>query len=178
MSLFQVPGWSVPSAPVPDELGQSSKKRKRPHSTDPHKLESAQINIEKLTSKLKHISPEVGVRENDRLFRSSEGHSAESGKKKHKKKSSDVQKDSVPQQSSPSKEATDSGANKSQSTLPPKKKAKSKHPESLPTKTSPAANGNMPSSMDLTTLQKRLKDKLEGARFRFDFRILFHTFCG
>ncbi|KAI0363572.1 hypothetical protein BV20DRAFT_975557 [Pilatotrama ljubarskyi] len=56
MSLFEVPGWSVPAAPVP----QQSKKRKRaPAKEKPsddvdeaHRIQSAQKNIEKLMQAL------------------------------------------------------------------------------------------------------------------------------
>ncbi|RPD66708.1 hypothetical protein L226DRAFT_476515 [Lentinus tigrinus ALCF2SS1-7] len=54
MSLFEVPGWSVPSAPV----AQPSKKRKRPVSKDTddvdeaERMHAAQKNIEKLMRSL------------------------------------------------------------------------------------------------------------------------------
>ncbi len=55
MSLFEVPGWSVPSAPV----SQINKKRKRPSAKDPtedvdeaKRMHSAQRNIEKLMKSL------------------------------------------------------------------------------------------------------------------------------
>ncbi|KAI0650171.1 methyltransferase-domain-containing protein [Trametes meyenii] len=55
MSLFEVPGWSVPSAPVP----QQHKKRKRPSTKDTvddadeaQRIKAAQKNIEKLMATL------------------------------------------------------------------------------------------------------------------------------
>ncbi len=65
MSLFEVPGWSVPSAPVP----QASKKRKRPSTKEPdddvdeaERIHAAQKNIEKL---MRSLGEGIGALENE-----------------------------------------------------------------------------------------------------------------
>jgi ribosomal RNA-processing protein 8 len=148
--LFDVPGWSVPTEPS-SSSSKKSKKRKRPRDdASSEKLESVQVNLEKLMDTLDPAKRPP--------------------KKKHKGKGS-------------------AGSSKLQPTsplLPPRadaslEKAKLKDAEKPSNKskgahTTPKEKGipkphNPPGVADsvdpsLTTLQNRMKKKLDGARFR------------
>ena len=154
--LFEVPGWSVQTEPVSSSPSKKANKRKRPHDGDapPEKLESAQVNLEKLM--------EVFDR-TDQI--------KQPPKKRHKGKKSAGLSEGV-------------ADNKPLATTPPKappEKAKpndvkkhSKKPKE--THTSPKEKGTskphhppkVAGSEDpgLTKLQNRMRKKLDGARFR------------
>lgn len=75
MALFEVPGWSVPSVPVQE--APKARKRKRSANADnsDEKIQTAQINVEKLLEKFnKDVASTPGE---------------ESSKKKRRKKSGD-----------------------------------------------------------------------------------------
>src|ERR1700742_4865957 len=56
--LFEVPGWSVPTEPS-SSSSKKSRKRKRPRDNDGSlgKLESAQVNLDKLMDTLERAGP-------------------------------------------------------------------------------------------------------------------------
>lgn len=151
--LFEVPGWSVPTEPASSSLSSSkkSKKRKKLHDDDAssEKLESAQVNLEKLMGVLDRANP-----------------TKRPPKKKHKgKKSADSPEgvaDNKPTAATPPKE-------KPKDVKKPSKKQKGTHTSpkekgvSKPHRPPEVAGSEDPG---LTTLQNRMKNKLGGARFR------------
>jgi ribosomal RNA-processing protein 8 len=171
MALFEVPGWSVPSmAP-----SKSSQKRKRPVN-DGEKIQSAEINMDKLMSK----------------FRGDKGADADSPRahKRRKGPATDAEKkgegSSRPQRS---KGIAEWGLGRKEKTStsmisgPKKLKGKKEHtksidrassiPNSTRTKSPPAAPVNFtfkakvpPATPGLTALQNEMKHSLDGARFR------------
>ena len=149
--LFEVPGWSVPTEPAPSSPSKKSKKRKRPHDNDApsEKLESAQVNLEKLMGALDRP---------DRVKRPP--------KKKHKgKKSTDSSEgitNNKPTAATPPKVSPE----KPKDVRKPPKKPKGTPKEkgvSKPHHSPEVADSRGPS---LTTLQNRMRKKLDGARFR------------
>jgi len=157
--LFEVPGWSVSTEPLSPSPSKKSKKRKRPHDNDgsSEKLESAQVNLDKLMKTLERA---------DSVTRPQ--------KKKHKGKKSTGPPGGV-------------ADNKSAAATPPKaspekarpndvkdvkklsKKPKGKHV--TPKEKGVSKPDHPPKATDsgdpnLTTLQNRMKRKLDGARFR------------
>ena len=152
--LFEVPGWSVPTEPASSSPPKKPKKRKRPHDNDAssEKLESAQVNLEKLMGALDRTEPVKRP-----------------PKKKHKgKKSTDSPEgvaDNKPTAATPPKVSPEE---------PKDVRKPSKKPKG--TRTAPKEKGvskphHSPKVADsedpgLTTLQNRMKKKLDGARFR------------
>ena len=148
--LFEVPGWSVPTEPSSSSSSKKSRKRKRPHDNDASsgKLESAQVNLDKLMDTLERPP-----------------------KKKHKSKKSTDLREGI---------ADDESTAAAPPKAPPVKaelkdvRKPSKQPKG--TQTKPKEKGgprlqhppNVADSADpnLTTLQNRMKKKLDGARFR------------
>jgi ribosomal RNA-processing protein 8 len=145
--LFDVPGWSVSTEPAPSKR---SKKRKRPNDSNASsdKLESAQVNLDKLMGTLDRVDPVKRP-----------------PKKRHKgKKSTDTPEgvaDNKPTASTPLKDSLEKvkmadmkKPSKRTHQLP---KEKGNHTPQHPTKVADPG---------LTTLQNRMKKKLDGARFR------------
>lgn len=150
LQLFEVPGWSVPTEPSSSSSSKKSRKRKRPHDNDASsgKLESTQVNLDKLMDTFDHPP-----------------------KKKHKGKKSTGLLASV---------ADDKSTAVPPPKAPPVKaelrdtKKPSKQPKG--TQTKPKEKGGsrlqyppkVADSVDpnLTTLQNRMRKKLDGARFR------------
>lgn len=55
MALFEVPGWTVPKLAQPSPSSSSNaRKRKRPSGVSDDKLQSAEVNLEKLMKKIGH----------------------------------------------------------------------------------------------------------------------------
>ena len=141
MVHFDVPGWSVPGAPV---AVPSSKKRKRPQALD--HVQSATVNVEKLMKRLATEQSHTSVTAD----------TDQSHKKKRKRK---VEPSHPP--------ARGDGE---QST--PKKKRKERQKKTGEKGTpllSPASPHRplQPSGNALTTLQRGMKQSLDGARFRY-----------
>ncbi|KAH9002365.1 methyltransferase-domain-containing protein [Lactarius hatsudake] len=155
MTLFDVPGWSVPGAPV----AVSSKKRKRPSKQGLDQIQSATVNMEKLMERLATEQTHDANTKGDR----GEGVSADadqSPKKKRKRVKDQVQRSHTPargdgEQRMPKKKRKDrekkTGADKVTSSPP----LAPSHPPSQP-------SGNA-----LTSLQRGMKQSLDGARFRW-----------
>jgi len=153
--LFEVPGWSVPVEPSPSSSSKRPKKRKRPHDHDaPEKLESVQVNLEKLMDTLERA---------DSVKRPP--------KKKHKGKksagSSERVVDNEPTAATPLKASPEKAQPKD--VKKPSKKPKGTHAThkekgtSKPQRPTKVAGSGDP---NLTTFQNQMKKKLDGARFR------------
>ncbi|KAG7449356.1 uncharacterized protein BT62DRAFT_679465 [Guyanagaster necrorhizus] len=146
MPLFDVPGWSVKSDPVP-EATSSSRKRRRA-SEDSDKLLAAEANLGKLMNRFKGNSSSQRVKE------------PKSADKSRKPKSKiDTHEDKKKAISLPRPlKAVDSR----QSLHRPTKKIKTK---CAVEESSPSVNV-VQSKDGLTDLQKEMKESLNGARFR------------
>ena len=153
--LFEVPGWSV-STELASSPSKKTKKRKRPHGSDApsEKLESVQVNLEKL---MHTLDPGESTKRPP--------------KKKHKGKQSSDSCEGVADKKSPAAAPPKGSVKKGKikdAREPPKKstearpmsKEKGESESQQPTK---VIN---PRDPNLTTLQNRMKKKLDGARFR------------
>lgn len=141
MVLFDVPGWSLPSAP---SLHEASKKRKRPTSTSSQLL-STEINIEKIVERLKKTTRPATSKSSakDRISRSG-----------NKSKSVDKKIISRPKPLAISGEKGER----------PAKKQKIKRDAGDVPKPGSTLSGEH--ETNLTPLQKDMKRSLGGARFR------------
>ncbi|KIK65394.1 hypothetical protein GYMLUDRAFT_219386 [Collybiopsis luxurians FD-317 M1] len=169
MPLFDVPGWSVPADPV---LESGSRKRKRPPSeSSDSRVHSAEINLEKLVRKL------TGKRDEDSTNNSDPKDSKSRRQRKKKKQEhhqptldNDDKKKSISlpmplmtaseRAAKKAKRSHDNGSQLSETSL-------IKHLE--PT------NEDDRSSSGLTSMQKGMKQKLEGARFRLLNQTLYES---
>lgn len=187
MALFDVPGWSVASAPVSEASTQVSKKRKRPASptsTDSSKFHSAEVNLEKLVQRLKGNSSKDEDRSKTPERKSRGGVAGflgmgRSGKRDSKTiargRAQDELKKSISQPKALRPKAEVSSRNSSPRR--PAKKVKAKHgssesvsmyapttiPVPAPVEKQEPVND---SSSGLTAMQKSMKQSLDGARFR------------
>ncbi|KAH9482367.1 Uracil phosphoribosyltransferase [Psilocybe cubensis] len=171
MSLFSVPGWTVPAAPVREQSLQLSKKRKRPNDQT-RSIETASINVEKLMSKLADSYPEQTQKGKGITPKLQDKPPTKKQKRKHIGSTTDhiseqqaikpIEKTkAAPPKSKKAGQHTDVHSVKD-------KKAKSKsNIDSSPSKpkTIPIQE-NESSKTGLTALQKAMRDKLDGARFR------------
>ena len=191
MSLFEVPGWSVPSAPV-----QESKKRKRPSraADGDEKVRAVEVNLEKLVAKMDAISGSgeakgpkkkkakreggaddgaadarpSGSAKEDKKGRKNNGE-AKSGAGMNKKKRKEETKSdtSGPLQSESASPAVAPLSKKAKKAAQAQAVAKPGQPAATPdTKTAKSESKNAGVSKDLTALQSGMKNSLEGARFR------------
>ncbi|KAF5369795.1 hypothetical protein D9758_001179 [Tetrapyrgos nigripes] len=162
MPLFEVPGWIVPDGPVAES--SNSRKRKRPatESETSLKLHSAEVNLEKLVKKL---TGNGGGKERERP---------------NKKAGKTLSKDPLPSRSRKQKrdDVADkkktishpmplkSASERRDAAARPSKRAKTKH-ESSPFEEIQVDEEEEPAaSVGLTSLQRSMKQSLDGARFR------------
>jgi ribosomal RNA-processing protein 8 len=167
MSLFEVPGWSVPATPV---QSSSSKKRKRSEPETDAKVQSATINVERLIAKL------------------GQGDSGQTKKKanKGKGKATVYASPDRPQEKSPkpqkkawtadeaqshkdsSRLAAVAGASRKGKNKKSKGKEKPQQPAkpAEPLKKQGTLKEQASPAKGLTTLQANMKHSLDGARFR------------
>lgn len=154
--LFEVPGWSVPTEPTPSSSSKKSKKRKRPHDPDAssEKFESAQVNLEKLVDTLGKVDsvkrPPKKRHKGKQLTDSSEG-VADNRSTIVTPQTDFVGKANTKDVKNPSKKPTEA-----QKKSKEKGKSKSQHATNVADSVDPS----------LTTFQKGMKKKLDGARFR------------
>jgi hypothetical protein len=152
--FFEVPGWSVPAELASSSPPKKSKKRKRLYGDDApeEKLKSARLRLEKLMDVLDRADPVKRP-----------------PKKKHKgKKSTDSSEEvanNKPTAATPPKVSPE----KPKDVRKPSKKPKGSH--TTPTEKGVSKPHHSPKVADsedqsLTTLQNRMKKKLDGARFR------------
>jgi ribosomal RNA-processing protein 8 len=152
MVLFDVPGWSVPGAPV---AVPSSKKRKRPQGLD--HIQSATVNVEKLMKRL--------AMEQTHARTKGDNGGASADTDQHPKKKRKRIKDHKAQPSH-----TPARGDGKQSTPKKKRKDRQKNTgEKVTSSSSPASPHppSQPSGNALTTLQRGMKQSLDGARFRY-----------
>lgn len=152
MPLFDVPGWSVSDDPIPDS---GSRKRKRPSSDtgSSERIHSAEVNLEKLVKKL------TGKRD-DHDSKSSKSKFRLRQKTKQPQPAADDEKKKNISLPMPLMKTSEKAA----------KRAKRSHEiRSQASEDSLAnqANENQAESLvGLTSMQKNMKQKLDGARFR------------
>lgn len=164
-ALFDVPGWSVPSAPVST---QQSKKRKRAAGSEEQELlRNAQANLDKLIDSLGGSADDAG-----------DGSPKNKNKKKLNKPTSkpshrDQHGEGLHAQGKPHSQAKNSApsavdlstsANKA---ALPSKKAKKKNAKRVVQPTDTPGHSAAVRDSSLTPLQRGLKKSLDGARFRF-----------
>ncbi|KAJ3549532.1 hypothetical protein NMY22_g851 [Coprinellus aureogranulatus] len=176
--LFDVPGWSVPESSTASttKLPKSSKKRKRPASDTSSKLFSAEFNVEKIMEKLK----ETTRPKNDFAGKPSRDEGKKERKKKRKQGTKQHEeptsekpplqrKISTPKPLQPRGKVPKDNGRAGQELLRPAKRHKADHASEDPSqkkvgkKTDRAA---VEEESGLTVLQKRMKEKLDGAKFR------------
>lgn len=193
--LFDVPGWSVPEPannPLPTS-GKASKKRKRPTSDTGSKLLSAEFNLEKLMEKLKEStkpSKNESAREwskkgKDKQSKKKEKKQGRKQKEEHPKAQvSDERKISQPKPLQPRGKASLDKARASQESSRPAKRARTEHvvedplPKKVGRKTEKnAEKATAEEETGLTALQKRMKEKLDGAKFRCVYTTNSSGFC-
>ncbi|KAL0582012.1 25S rRNA (adenine645-N1)-methyltransferase [Marasmius crinis-equi] len=163
MPLFDVPGWSLSQDPVAESsTTPNSRKRKRPdnESVSEKKTRTAEVNLEKIVKTLTGKGSSSSVLKKEKK---------EKGKKGNKKAGAEDKKKMI-SHPMPLKGAIEK-RNESTSSLPPAKKAKTKH-EKTPSQESLVKpnKGDKEVSQSgggLTSLQERMRQNLEGARFRW-----------
>ncbi|KAI0321869.1 methyltransferase-domain-containing protein [Amylostereum chailletii] len=179
MSLFEVPGWSVPSAPVQDR----SRKRKRPIQVtdDTGKVHTAEINVEKLMKKM-----DAAVGPSDERAGSSRGKkrtkrdaSPADGSKKPRQKSGSRQagqKDGVVANKTPkTPHGRVDAVNREDSASMKSKKVKQRDKEAPSTHSTPTSKAHASPDKNLTALQSGMKNSLDGARFRWINEVLYKS---
>ena len=156
--LFEVPGWSVdvPTEPLPSSSSKKSKKRKRPHDNDApsEKLESAQVNLEKLMGTIEWIDPVKRP-----------------PKKRHKGKRATGSSEGVPDNTSAAATRSKASPDGLKSKDMRKPSNKPKGTQKIPKEKGRSQLQHLPKVVDsvdpdLTKLQNQMKKKLDGARFR------------
>lgn len=154
MSLFEVPGWSVSGEPV-SESQSHSKKRKRSSNDGNVKGHLPDLNIDKLVKRLKGHKSDQGASStgNGKKDKAKNEHVKEQ-QREDKKKSISLPK--------PLKPATQEQPEPLTVSRPRKKERKTRSSvESAPAMMQSPAGGDT-----LTTMQKSMKQSLDGAKFR------------
>lgn len=162
MALFDIPGWSVTTAPVTETSKTESKKRKRP-SSESDRLQSAELNLEKLVKRLK------GKPASNRDVVPPREAKTSTGKKKEKKrgKNAGASEETKKTISRPKPlKAAEKGSIPSPRA---NKKIKTNHEA---TETASSTNITFVSQeAGLTARQQGMKQSLDGARFRCVCRV-------
>ncbi len=154
MTLFEVPGWSVTGEPVPDSPSRS-KKRKRSSNDGSDKGHLPDLNIDKLVKRLKghksdHATSSLG---NGKKEKKEKSEQLKEQEREEKKKSISLPK--------PLKSATQEQSKSSTVTRLQKHRKTRSSVESAPAAVQSPAGGEA-----LTTMQKSMKQSLDGAKFR------------
>ncbi|KAF9498485.1 hypothetical protein BDN71DRAFT_1443332 [Pleurotus eryngii] len=162
MALFEVPGWTVPSEPISNAQTSSSRKRKR---LNPNAGVAPQVNLDKLMRKMPKTTEVEAVSE----VPGDPKPSKKARSKRNRKQQGEGKPDSTPATStaaapknakkSASREVT-SEAQAGPST-PKKKQKQQKGAAEEPKSSRKSKEGGQ-----LTTLQDRMRQSLDGARFR------------
>jgi ribosomal RNA-processing protein 8 len=139
------------TAPVSEQSSHLSKKRKRP-SPRSIALDSAEINFEKLVATLKDVKPDRNIDSTD---------INEKTEKKKRRISKDAKHNSSPSTIRKTVPSPPTPKNSSEPFLKPNKQRKRKQDEITAVSTSLES-----SDAPLTSLQKNMKQNLDGARFR------------
>ncbi|KAG2077575.1 hypothetical protein BDR04DRAFT_1088654 [Suillus decipiens] len=172
MALFEVPGWSVPAAPVSKSIQSTSKKRKRPAAQDADKMQSVEVNLDKLMQKLgsvgKHQEDKQGPKKKKNHKKTNEGLDAKVEHAKFgKEKGSSFLGGSIKESTVNQSVKGGSGLRKKKKSLKPDSRKSEQQPQNV----SPAVD----EVSGLTTLQKGMKESLDGARFRWINELLYKS---
>ncbi|KAH9062194.1 methyltransferase-domain-containing protein [Lactarius vividus] len=155
MALFDVPGWSVPDTPV----AVPSKKRKRPSKQGLDQIQSAVVNMEKLMERLA-TEQTHGIKTKGDHGGGVSANADQSPKKRKRVKDHEVQQSHTPARGDGEKNT-------------PKKKRKNREKKPAGDKVTsspppaPSHPPSQPSGNALTSLQRGMKQSLDGARFRW-----------
>ncbi|KAL4241197.1 Ribosomal RNA-processing protein 8 [Abortiporus biennis] len=168
MALFEVPGWIVPSAPV-----TTNKKRKRPSAAGDsnEKIHSAQVNMDKLMSKLADSAHGTGdtpqkKKKKPKLKRTATESTNEAGSSSPVRETSHKPikpKNSGTKSHKETSEADPKSGQKQKGSKEKKKPADLQATE----KSAPKQKGKGKTEDGLTAMQASMKNSLDGARFRW-----------
>ncbi|KAH6915302.1 ribosomal RNA-processing protein 8 [Coprinopsis sp. MPI-PUGE-AT-0042] len=172
--LFDVPGWKVSEDPVAESSqGSASKKRKRPASNGSSLLAGG-FSLEKLMDTIKEKTADLPAAKGEKP-KKKKSKEKDKGKEKEKSKQEDKSKPAavverkisrpMPLQRGSEKRSVKNSPAKPEVLRPPKRqKTQHEDEEEAPSQHTPAAD--TATEENYTTLQKSMKDKLDGARFR------------
>lgn len=153
MALFDVPGWSVPGAPV----AVPSKRRKPPQDLD--QMQAATVNVEKLMKRLATEQTHAQTKgDHSKLSAGADAHEPPKKKRRHVK-------DKARQSQTPARGDGEQNTSRKKRKDGQKKTRGDKvtsSPSPVPPHPTPQPSGNA-----LTTLQRGMKQSLDGARFRY-----------
>lgn len=169
--MFDVPGWKVPTEPVAESSqGSASKKRKRPAS-DGSRLLAGGFSLEKLMDTLKEKTADLPAAKSEKLK-----------KKKSKEKSKDKEKQEVMEKSAAATLGREisrpmplkRGSERRSVKQSPSKSEASRAPKRQKTQHAveekPGSQHEQPvetaTEEKYTSLQKSMRNKLDGAKFR------------
>ncbi|KAJ3992817.1 ribosomal RNA-processing protein 8 [Lentinula boryana] len=173
MPLFDVPGWSVPADPLTEP---NSRKRKRPASetgSAQSRVHSAEINLEKLVKKLTRKRDED--ESNVSKFNAASSHSKSKPlrKKQVSRTITDMDKKNI-SLPMPLMKASERATKKVKQSHDPRLFES----EESSKKELEQSHNDSDSSSGLTSMQKNMKQKLEGARFRILNQTLYESKSG
>ena len=168
MPLFEIPGWSISSDPVVETRDHVSRKRKRP-SANTDRLESMEVNLEKLVKRFKGSSETNEDRNGGREGVENAGSSVRHKRQVRRRTRADDIEERKKSISLPKPlKATSMDADMiivSPQTKPFKKRWSAADSSPLK-KVSPTKKRDSSATPRLTSLQKGMKRSLDGARFR------------
>lgn len=164
-ALFDVPGWSMPSAPVSTQ--RQSKKRKHAASSEEQDLlRNAQVNLDKLIDSLGGSADDAG----DGSSRKKKKANKHTSRPSHR----DQRGEDLHPQGKPHSQAKasvhspeDPPATSNKAALPSTKARKKNTKPVVQPKGTPEHSAISQDAGSLTPLQRSLRKSLDGARFRF-----------
>jgi hypothetical protein len=170
MTLFDVPGWSVPDEPV----RVKPKKRKRTSKQNFDKVQSATVTLERLMEQLA-ASPAAETTRSDPKEEKSGGVSADGDRPAKKRRR--VKKNKSQQSPTPTAIQED-GTHEASRKKRKKDKRKESSGEKVTGTPSPLKSRPPPEPRStLTSLQHGMKQSLDGARFRYVIHRSFYAGC-
>ena len=167
-ALFDVPGWSVPSAPVSTQ--RQSKKRKHAASSEEQDLlRNAQVNLDKLIDSLGGGADDAGDGPSSKKKKKKNVNKPTSQPSRRDQRGEDLHPHGKPHSwtkaSVPSAEDPSTTSN---TAALPSKKARKKNAKRVVQPTDiPKHSVAVQETGSLTPLQRSLRKSLDGARFRF-----------
>ncbi|KZT12864.1 uncharacterized protein LAESUDRAFT_753905 [Laetiporus sulphureus 93-53] len=173
-NLFKVPGWSVSAAPVAEH--SNPKKRKRPAGKDEDKVQTAEINFEKLMAKLETGAAGAQQSSRNKKKKGKEAQEESKGNDGRRKPRVRDQHEHTTKAEAKQKEKKRDLTKKPPATLSEQPKPKKRRKGGLSTDSQDiidtteqeaAETGGSKHERGLTALQRGLKNSLEGARFRW-----------
>jgi ribosomal RNA-processing protein 8 len=171
MTLFDVPGWSIPNEPV----AVTDKKRKRTSKQNFNKVQSAATNVERLMEQLAASSTAENTRHE--LKEGKSGGVSADGDRPPEKKRRRVKRNKKSQQSPTPAAIQEDETYKASRKKRKTDKQKEKSGEKATVTPSPTETRPLPESRStsLTSLQHGMKQSLDGARFRHVIHHNFHV---